>query len=110
MSSDTTALIEIDRLTKSFGGFTAVNDVSFDVGRGEVVGFLGPNGAGKSTTMKMLAGFVTPSAGTAPYCRGAPSLKRAAGAATATSPFGVRTGRRRSAGCATSAGMSLTKP
>ncbi|APT57130.1 MAG: ABC transporter ATP-binding protein [Azospirillum brasilense] len=65
MSSDTTALIEIDRLTKSFGGFTAVNDVSFDVGRGEVVGFLGPNGAGKSTTMKMLAGFVTPSAGTA---------------------------------------------
>ncbi|MDT8265375.1 ATP-binding cassette domain-containing protein, partial [Roseomonas sp. DSM 102946] len=65
MSSDTTALIEIDRLTKSFGGFTAVNDVSFNVGRGEVVGFLGPNGAGKSTTMKMLAGFVTPSAGTA---------------------------------------------
>ncbi|QDJ10030.1 ABC transporter ATP-binding protein [Roseomonas mucosa] len=65
MSSDTTALIEIDRLTKSFGGFTAVNDVSFNVGCGEVVGFLGPNGAGKSTTMKMLAGFVTPSAGTA---------------------------------------------
>ena len=65
MSSDTTALIEIDRLTKSFGGFIAVNDVSFNVGRGEVVGFLGPNGAGKSTTMKMLAGFVTPSAGTA---------------------------------------------
>jgi ABC-2 type transport system ATP-binding protein len=59
------ALIEIERLTKRFGSFTAVDDVSFSVRRGEVLGFLGPNGAGKSTTMKMLAGFVTPSAGTA---------------------------------------------
>ncbi len=62
------ALIEIERLTKRFGAFTAVDDVSFNVDRGEVVGFLGPNGAGKSTTMKMLAGFVTPSAGTARIC------------------------------------------
>ncbi|MCQ4159127.1 ABC transporter ATP-binding protein [Roseomonas sp. GC11] len=62
------ALIEIDRLTKRFGGFTAVDDVSFTVARGEVLGFLGPNGAGKSTTMKMLAGFMTPSAGTARIC------------------------------------------
>ncbi|MBW8268511.1 ABC transporter ATP-binding protein [Caldovatus aquaticus] len=62
------ALIEIERLTKRFGSFTAVDDVSFTVDRGEVVGFLGPNGAGKSTTMKMLAGFVTPSAGTARVC------------------------------------------
>jgi ABC-2 type transport system ATP-binding protein len=62
------ALIEIERLTKRFGAFTAVDDVSFTVDRGEVVGFLGPNGAGKSTTMKMLAGFVTPSAGTARIC------------------------------------------
>ncbi|MCK8782915.1 ABC transporter ATP-binding protein [Roseomonas sp. NAR14] len=62
------ALIEIERLTKRFGAFTAVDDVSFSVARGEVVGFLGPNGAGKSTTMKMLAGFVTPSAGTARLC------------------------------------------
>ena len=62
------ALIEIERLTKRFGSFTAVDDVSFAVDRGEVVGFLGPNGAGKSTTMKMLAGFVTPSAGTARVC------------------------------------------
>jgi ABC-2 type transport system ATP-binding protein len=62
------ALIEIERLTKRFGAFTAVDDVSFTVGRGEVVGFLGPNGAGKSTTMKMLAGFVTPTAGTARIC------------------------------------------
>lgn len=63
-----TALIEIERLTKRFGAFTAVDDVSFTVSRGEVVGFLGPNGAGKSTTMRMLAGFMTPSAGTARIC------------------------------------------
>ncbi|WP_376091298.1 ABC transporter ATP-binding protein [Roseomonas sp. CCTCC AB2023176] len=59
------AHIEIDRLTKRFGAFTAVDDISFTVRPGEVLGFLGPNGAGKSTTMKMLAGFVTPTAGTA---------------------------------------------
>ena len=59
------ALIEIDGLTKRFGTFTAVDHVSFAVRRGEVLGFLGPNGAGKSTTMKMLAGFMTPTAGTA---------------------------------------------
>jgi ABC-2 type transport system ATP-binding protein len=63
-----TALIEIERLTKRFGTFTAVDDVSFNVARGEVLGFLGPNGAGKSTTMKMLAGFVTPTLGTARIC------------------------------------------
>jgi ABC-2 type transport system ATP-binding protein len=63
-----TALIEIERLTKRFGAFTAVDDVSFTVSRGEVLGFLGPNGAGKSTTMRMLAGFMTPSAGTARIC------------------------------------------
>ena len=59
------APIEILGLTKRFGGFTAVDNVSFTVQRGEVVGFLGPNGAGKSTTMRMLAGFMTPTAGTA---------------------------------------------
>ncbi len=63
-----TALIEIERLTKRFGAFTAVDDVSFSVAKGEVVGFLGPNGAGKSTTMRMLAGFMTPTAGTARIC------------------------------------------
>jgi len=62
------ALIEIEHLTKRFGGFTAVDDVSFNVARGEVLGFLGPNGAGKSTTMRMLAGFMPPSAGTARIC------------------------------------------
>ena len=62
------ALIEIDGLTKRFGAFTAVDNVSFQVERGEVLGFLGPNGAGKSTTMRMLAGFMTPTAGTARIC------------------------------------------
>ncbi|WP_235961270.1 ABC transporter ATP-binding protein [Falsiroseomonas selenitidurans] len=63
-----TALIEIERLTKRFGAFTAVDDVTFSVAKGEVLGFLGPNGAGKSTTMRMLAGFMTPTAGTARIC------------------------------------------
>ncbi len=62
------ALIEIERLTKRFAGFTAVDDISFSVERGEVLGFLGPNGAGKSTTMRMLAGFMPPTAGTARIC------------------------------------------
>ena len=61
-------LIEIDGLTKRFGTFTAVDNVSFNVARGEVLGFLGPNGAGKSTTMRMLAGFMIPTAGTARIC------------------------------------------
>ena len=59
------ALIEIAGLTKRFGSFTAVDDVSFRLDKGEVLGFLGPNGAGKTTTMRMLAGFVAPTAGTA---------------------------------------------
>jgi ABC-2 type transport system ATP-binding protein len=63
-----TALIEIEGLSKHFGELVAVDAVSFSVARGEVLGFLGPNGAGKSTTMKMLAGFVTPTAGTARIC------------------------------------------
>jgi ABC-2 type transport system ATP-binding protein len=64
----TAALIEIEHLTKRFGRFTAVDDVSFNVARGEVLGFLGPNGAGKSTTMRMLAGFMPPTSGTARIC------------------------------------------
>jgi len=60
-----TALVEIEGLTKRFGSFTAVDRLSFTVARGEVLGFLGPNGAGKSTTMRMLAGFMEPTEGTA---------------------------------------------
>lgn len=58
-------MIEIEHLTKTFGPITAVDDVSFQVAKGEVLGFLGPNGAGKSTTMKIVAGFLSPSSGTA---------------------------------------------
>ncbi len=58
------AMVEIKNLCKHYGPFTAVDNVSFDVERGEVLGFLGPNGAGKSTTMKMVTGFLTPDGGT----------------------------------------------
>jgi ABC-2 type transport system ATP-binding protein len=61
-------LIEIEQLSKHFGPIEAVRGISFTVDRGEVLGFLGPNGAGKSTTMKMLAGFLTPSGGRASIC------------------------------------------
>ncbi len=57
-------MIEITNLSKRFGALTAVDGVSFQVVRGDVLGFLGPNGAGKSTTMKMITGFVAPDAGT----------------------------------------------
>lgn len=55
--------VSVDRLEKKFGLFTAVNRVSFEVGRGEVFGFLGPNGAGKSTTIRMLCGLLAPTSG-----------------------------------------------
>jgi ABC-2 type transport system ATP-binding protein len=61
-------MIEIRNLTKRYGGLTAVNDISFTVSPGEVLGFLGPNGAGKSTTMKMITGFLTPTSGTVSVC------------------------------------------
>lgn len=57
-------MIEVQRLTKQFGPKTAVNDISFTVSKGEVLGFLGPNGAGKSTTMRMITGYLPPSRGT----------------------------------------------
>lgn len=63
-----TALIEADGLRKTFGEITAVDGISLAVKKGEVLGFLGPNGAGKSTTMKMIAGFLEPDAGTARIC------------------------------------------
>jgi len=53
----------VEGLTKKFGDFTAVDNISFEVGKGEIFGFLGPNGAGKSTTIKMLCGIIEPSAG-----------------------------------------------
>ena len=59
------SIVESRSLRKEYGSTLAVNDVSFRVSRGEVVGFLGPNGAGKSTTMKMLTGYLRPTAGAA---------------------------------------------
>lgn len=61
-------MINVDGLVKDFGLIKAVDDVTFTVDRGEVLGFLGPNGAGKSTTMKMITGFLTPTAGRVTVC------------------------------------------
>jgi gliding motility-associated transport system ATP-binding protein len=68
-------MLEIHSLFKNFGPLVAVDDISFAVARGEVLGFLGPNGAGKSTTMKMITGFLAPTSGTAVIC-GADIQKR----------------------------------
>ncbi|MDR2529575.1 MAG: ATP-binding cassette domain-containing protein [Synergistaceae bacterium] len=64
-SKDGTAdpMVEARNLTKRFGGFTAVDDISFSIGRGEIFGLLGPNGAGKSTTFKMMCGLLRPTSG-----------------------------------------------
>ncbi|MCK6591189.1 MAG: ABC transporter ATP-binding protein [Polyangiaceae bacterium] len=56
-------MIEVEHVTKAYGSFVAVDDVSFTVEKGEIVGFLGPNGAGKSTTLRILAGFLGATAG-----------------------------------------------
>jgi len=61
-------MLTVSNLKKNFGPIQAVKDVSFTVGKGEVLGFLGPNGAGKSTTMRMITGFIPPTAGTASIC------------------------------------------
>lgn len=60
-----TAMIHVNRLTKYYGDHAAVQDVSFDVPAGKIVGFLGPNGAGKSTTMRILTGYLTATSGSA---------------------------------------------
>ena len=58
-------MISVEHLTKTFGRFTAVNDISFEIAKGEIVGFLGPNGAGKTTTLRMLTGYLPPTMGSA---------------------------------------------
>lgn len=62
---DSNAMIQADRLSKFYGNFAAVRNVSFSIPRGQIVAFLGPNGAGKSTTMKLLTGYLAPSEGRA---------------------------------------------
>ena len=64
----TEKVIEVRALAKSYGAIRALDGVTFDVRRGEVLGFLGPNGAGKSTTMRMITGFIPPTAGTVSVC------------------------------------------
>jgi ABC-2 type transport system ATP-binding protein len=63
-----TVMVELDHLSRSFGDLRAVDNINLTVSKGEVLGFLGPNGAGKTTTMRMLAGFLKPSSGTARVC------------------------------------------
>lgn len=58
-------MIKVENLTKRYAGHTAIKDLSFEVGKGEIMGFLGPNGAGKTTTMRILASFMPPTSGTA---------------------------------------------
>ncbi|MBT8171968.1 ATP-binding cassette domain-containing protein, partial [Candidatus Bathyarchaeota archaeon] len=58
-------MIQVKNLTKKFGEFTAVNQVTFDVKNGEIMGLLGPNGAGKTTTIRMLSTLTRPTDGTA---------------------------------------------
>jgi ABC-2 type transport system ATP-binding protein len=58
-------VIKVENLTKRYAGFTAINNISFEVGKGEIVGFLGPNGAGKSTTMRILSSFMPATSGRA---------------------------------------------
>jgi ABC-2 type transport system ATP-binding protein len=74
-------MIEAEGLSKYFGDFAAVENVSFKVHQGEVVAFLGPNGAGKSTTMKLLTGYLAPSAGSARIAGHDMAVDRVAGSA-----------------------------
>ncbi len=74
--SDPAPAIEVSRLVKSYAGVTAVNDISFSLARGEILGFLGPNGAGKSTTMRILTGYMPATSGHVAIC-GVPVASRA---------------------------------
>ncbi len=74
-------MIKTHNLTKRYDALTAVDNVSFEVKPGEVLGFLGPNGAGKTTTMRMIAGFIAPTSGSASIC----------GHDVASDPIGART-------------------
>jgi len=87
------AILEVDGLRKEYGDFVAVEGSSFDIERGEVFGVVGPNGAGKTTTLKMLAGLIEPTAGTAVVAGHTPASPRCS-AAWAFSPRSPRSTRR----------------
>lgn len=63
--NDAPTMIQAEKLSKTYGSFQALKDVSFSISRGQVAAFLGPNGAGKTTTMKILTGFLSPTSGVA---------------------------------------------
>src|SRR5436190_18091214 len=65
--SDSAATLRVEGVTKRFGDFTAVDDLSFEVRPGRVFGFLGPNGAGKTTTIRMIVGITKPDSGSIEY-------------------------------------------
>ena len=79
-------MIEVQRLTKEYGRLRAVDDLSFKVAPGEVLGFLGPNGAGKTTTMRIVAGFLPATAGRVLVCGADIDTSRRAKVASATCP------------------------
>jgi ABC-2 type transport system ATP-binding protein len=70
-------MIEVQGLTKEYGRLRAVDNLSFRVAPGEVLGFLGPNGAGKTTTMRIVAGFLPPTAGRVLVCGASVTCRRA---------------------------------
>jgi ABC-2 type transport system ATP-binding protein len=108
------AAITIDRLTKRFGQVIAVDDLSFEVDQGTVVGFLGPNGAGKTTTLRMLLGLVTPTSGTAridgrPYRELADPIRHVGAVLEASSFHPGRSARNHLRVIATAAGLPLAR-
>jgi len=108
------AVITIEGLTKRFGEVVAVDDLSFEVDQGTVVGFLGPNGAGKTTTLRMLLGLVTPTSGTAridgkPYRALADPIRHVGAVLEASSFHPGRSARNHLRVVATAAGLPLTR-
>jgi ABC-2 type transport system ATP-binding protein len=108
------AVIAIEALTKRFGDVLAVDDLSFEVDRGTVVGFLGPNGAGKTTTLRALLGLVTPTAGSAridgkPYRELSEPIRHVGALLEASSFHPGRSARNHLRVVATGAGMPLDR-
>jgi ABC-2 type transport system ATP-binding protein len=110
LKEEAMAVITIEGLTKRFGQVLAVDNLSFEVDQGTVVGFLGPNGAGKTTTLRMLLGLVTPTAGTAridgrPYRALADPLRQVGAVLEASSFHPGRSARNHLRVVATAAGL-----